>query len=780
MNRTDISGHTIPSAGSVDHVKGRSLFIDSLPMRQDEIHLGLIISSHGSGLIETIDISEIERMPGFIAAFTASDFVNNRWGPVVKDTPFLAEKRVNYAGEPIVLIAFDNKNALRQAQKKVHICLKDETSQAVFTIDQALASNSFFPDTLGISRGNLDLGFSASDHILEGTLHIQGQEHFYFETQAAIAIPEEGGCLKILSSTQHPTEVQHVCAHALGLSFQHINCDVNRMGGAFGGKESQASHIAALAALAAHKTGRPARLVLEREEDMEITGKRHGFLCRYKVGYSHQGKIQALKTELFADGGYYLDLSPAILQRALLHLDNCYYIPHFDSVGKICRTNTAPNTAFRGFGGPQGMAVIENIIEDISVKLRRDSLAIRKINIYGAKPEYSHTPYGQKLENNLLPELFNKLEHSAKYSERRLSIDQFNKENKILVRGLALTGTKFGISFTTRFLNQGNALVHVHRDGSIQVSTGATEMGQGVNSKIQGVVADAFGIPLVKVRVMTTSTEKNANTSPTAASSGSDLNGAAALAACDKIKERCANIAAQWLSRENPINTLEELEIKPNISTEYIVFRDGQVIDRMSKASMPLTELINLCYFNRISLSDYAHYKFPGLSFDARSGQGKPFFYFTQGAAATEVSVDRFTGEVKVIRTDILMDLGRSLNALIDYGQVAGAFVQGLGWVTSEDVYREKGKLISRSPTTYKIPNINDIPREFIIDFLENSGNQINLHGSKAVGEPPLPLALSVWCAIKNALSYIYPDKILALPLPATNEAIIMVQQRSI
>ena len=617
----------------------------------------------------------------------------------------------------------------------------------------------------------MDAAFKNSDHTLQGTFICGGQEHFYMESQAAIAYPTEDGQIEVHSSSQHPSETQRVVAHATGLPFHKVVCVVKRMGGGFGGKESQAAPIAAYAAVVAQKLQRPARCILTKDEDMKITGKRHPFQNEYVVSFNKDGVITGLKAILQSDGGAYADLSASILERAMFHIDNAYFFENCHIEGVCYRTNNHPNTAYRGFGGPQGAMTIESIMEDIAVFLKVDAFEVRRVNIYEGKRNI--TPYGQSVENNMLPALFDGLLDRANYKNRVASIKDFNKQKTGKLRGISLTATKFGIAFTAKFLNQGNALVNLHLDGTVQVSTGATEMGQGVNSKIAQIVAHALGIDYLDVKVMSTSTEKNHNTSPTAASSGSDINGAAALSAVNKIKAKLSSLAVLHFRGEK-FTDASDLEVgKGELSTD-IVFKNSKVLQLSTKKEMPLKELINIAYFNRVSMGAYAHYKTPGLGFSKEKVEGKAFNYFTQGTVATEVEICEYTGELKILRTDIFMDLGRPLNPGIDRGQVTGAFIQGMGWVTSENLYySDKGNLISHSPTTYKIPNIQDTPRVFNIDFISNDDNECNVHRSKAVGEPPFLLGISAWTAVKNALSY-RSDNIIDIISPATNEVILM------
>jgi xanthine dehydrogenase large subunit len=526
-------------------------------------------------------------------------------------------------------------------------------------------------------------------------------------------------------------------------------------------------------------------LALSKDDDMVITGKRNPFQISYDVGFNSEGKILALDAKLFSDGGAYADLSTSIMERAMLHSDNAYFIPHMRVCGQVCRTNYHPHTAFRGFGGPKGVALIESVLEDVARETGKDALDIRKLNCY--KPGEDITHYGQKVENNLLPGLFEKLETDSDYRKRREAIKAWNQkaiETGGNPRGLSLTAVKFGISFTTRFLNQGNALVILHTDGSVQVSTGAVEMGQGVNSRIASIVAEEFGLPLSSIRMMPTSTEKNANTSPTAASSGTDINGAAAQKACLEIKKRLAALALKlkdtskdlWPSKTAGLGTAPEIELGKEIETSLtqVAFENGQVILRDKSFQLKFSDLVREAYLNRISLSEYGHYRIPDLGFDKLKGKGRAFLYYTQGVAASEVELDRDTGEVKVRRVDILMDLGRPINYGLDVGQVTGGFIQGMGWVTTENlVYNQDGFLLSHSPSTYKIPSIQDTPRIFNANLVHNEGNTVNVKSTKAVGEPPLLLCLSVWTAIRDAVMSYQGNKVIPMAIPATSERIL-------
>lgn len=727
-------GGSLPHESSLSHVTGASVFIDDRPRVQGELEVGFAGSPVSAGRLKRVDAAAALSLPGVVAVFTARDLSCNRWGSIVRDQPLLVENAIGYIDEPVCVIAAESREALAAARRAIRI--EVEEHPPVFDIDEALAKGMILYRSKGLGRGDAAGALARAPHRLSGELEIGGQEHFYLESQAAVAYPLENGQLEVHASTQHPTEVQHVCAEVLGLRHHQVVCVVKRLGGGFGGKESQAAPFAAMAALAAVKLGRAARLVLDKDQDMRATGKRHPFKNRYEVGFDAEGRILALNVELRADGGAYMDLSPSILERAAFHADGAYHVEDVRVEGVVCRTNRAPNTAFRGFGGPQGNLTMENILEEVALFLKKDAYEVRRLNVYGGEGRQT-THYGQLVENNLLPRLLSRLYETSDYAERRRAVRRANAERSDKLRGLAMTAVKFGIAFTSRFLNQASALVNVHRDGTVQVSTGAVEMGQGVNTKIQQVVASAFFIPEEMVRVMPTSTEKNHNTSPTAASSAADLNGAAAFEACAQIKARLG---------------LAEAGLPEGVSWP---------------------ELVDKAYRSRVCLGAYGYHRTEGLDFNEETRRGRAFKYFTQGAAVSEVEIDAYTGDLKIVRADLLMDLGRSLNPGIDRGQVAGAFIQGAGWLTTEClVYDGNGRLASHSPTTYKIPSVQDVPRIFNIDFIDNGGNEVNLHASKAAGEPPLLLSACVLLAVKNALSY-RTEGIPALRCPATSEEIL-------
>jgi len=758
-------GQSIPHDSARGHVTGESIFIDDIPPARNELFIEIVGAPIAHGKLKSVNVEDARNAPGVALVLTAADIPGHReFGPVVQDEHLLVTDEIFHLGDPVVIIAAETREAARRAKKLVQIDV--EPLKPIFTIDHAIAAGNFIGGQRTIETGDVAAAFSSAPYTLEGTLDIGGQEHFYLEPQAARAIPGEGGQIVVHSSTQHPSEVQAIVAEILNIPFNHVTVVTKRMGGGFGGKETQAAAPAAMTALVASITGRPTRIVLDRDTDMAITGKRHPFKNFWKVAFDDQGMMLGIIIDHFSNGGCTTDLSFAVLERALLHSDNAYYLPNARFTGRICRTNLPSNTAFRGFGGPQGVAAIESIIEEIASHLKIDALDVRKRNCYGVGAR-NVAPYGQIILNNTLPEIFQTLERTCDYQSRRHQIDAFNASSATHLRGLSMTAVKFGISFTRRTLNQANALVNVYLDGSVMVSTGATEMGQGVNTRIRQIVADELGIDYANVIVAATSTDKNNNTSPTAASSGTDLNGAAAVDACARIRERMKDHLATVLS--DPAAGLA-----PEAS--QILMQSGEVFDtRMPERRITFKKAVQLCYEARVSLGERGFYITPGVDFNRETGKGNPFLYYTSGAAVSEVLIDRYTGEMKVTRVDLLMDLGKAINPSMDMGQVVGGFIQGMGWVTTEQLcYNTHGELLSHSPTTYKIPGIGDVPRIFNVAMLDNPHSKLSIKGSKAMGEPPLLLGISVWTACKNALSYLSPHRAAPLQLPATGESLLM------
>jgi xanthine dehydrogenase large subunit len=743
-------------------------FIDDLLPQHGEVFVGVIGSPVAKGKLKGIFVEDVLKEKGVYAVYTAKDLVKNRWGNIKKDQPILVDEQIEYHSEPIAIVACESREVFWQAKRKFKLEIIEETP--VLDPIEAFNKKMFLYKGKHFTRGNIDKAFKESKYVHKGSLHIGGQEHFYLENQTALVRPVEH-MLEVWSSSQCPTETQHVVADAVGLPYHHVTCSVRRLGGGFGGKETQANPLAALAGICAYKLKKSARLVLSKDEDMQITGKRHPFIINYEVGFNNEGIVNALKIFFIADGGAYLDLSPAILDRAHYHADGAYYFENIDIQGVAVKTNHHSNTAMRGFGAPQAYLNIENIIEEIAFILKKDPAEIRLKNLYG-KSDRNITPYGQLFTNNILAELSEQLLSSSNYKERRKEIEIHNQNHaNQTLRGLSFSTCKFGISFTNKFLNQASSLVNVHLDGSVQVSTGVVEMGQGVNSKLQQIIATELGISKSQVQIMATSTEKNHNTAPTAASTGFDLNGSATLKAITKIKKRLAVLALQFW-RTGEFKEPEENDLNKAYEDQELLnevhFIDGLIYNKEKKTSIGLIELLNNAFRCRLSLGELAFYKTP-LELNS------PFYYFTQGAGVSEIEIDLVCGAVRVIRTDLLMDLGKSADPLIDRGQITGAYVQSLGWLLIESLsYSEQGELISHSPSTYKIPTAYEAPKEWHIEFFKNDGHNKNIYSSKAAGEPPYLLSFSVWLAVKETLSKYNQILCSELKVPATPEEIIM------
>ena len=637
-----------------------------------------------------------------------------------------------------------------------------EELKPIVTIQQAMKAKSFLDDPIVVSSGDSKSAIKSASNQLTGSLEIGGQEHYYLEGQVAISIPTEDNEMVIHSSTQNPTEVQHLVSHVLNVPQNAIEVVTRRMGGGFGGKETDASQLACVCAIFSEKTKRPVKARLSRKDDMLLTGKRHDFVANYEVGFDDQGLIKGITMDLAARCGYSLDLSMAIVSRALFHSDNAYYIPNATFTGYLCKTNTASNTAFRGFGGPQGMLAIENIVEEIANTLGLDPLEVRRSNFY-QKNENNVTPYNQVIEDNIINEITDELISDSNYHSRRKEIDKFNKDNRYLKKGLAFSPVKFGISFTTQFLNQAGALVSIYKDGSIHLNHGGTEMGQGLFIKVAQVVANEFGVDVSRVKVSATSTAKVPNTSPTAASSGSDLNGMAAREACLRIKSNLINFAKEYF----------------DVNESAIKFEDSTIL--VDKKQIPFDEFISLAYLNRVELFSNGFYKTPKIHFDPVTQKGRPFFYYSYGACVSEVIIDCLTGEYKLLAVDILHDVGASLNPAIDIGQIVGGYIQGMGWLCSEELkWNDSGALLTTGASTYKIPAIGDTPEHFEVKIKPHISNHENtIHKSKAVGEPPLMLAISTWLSIKNAIFNANKENISGLNAPASFEQVFFSLNKS-
>jgi len=756
-----ITNH-LPHESAHEHVRGKAVFIDDMAVPEGMLVGQVVFSPVAKGRIRCLDTTQARQVPGVNAILTASDIPGeNQMGPVVHDEPCLAAGEINCIGQAVCLIAAETAEAAREAAGK--IILEIEPEEPVQDIRTAIATSSFFGPERVILRGDPGAILPECQYYIEGELETEAQEHWYLETHASLCIPGENQEMLVYSSSQHPSETQAIVAEVLGIGRNRVTVEVKRMGGAFGGKETQANHVAAWTALLAQATNKPVKIRLNREEDQRYTGKRHPFLAFYKAGFREDGILQAVSISLFSNGGCATDLSWAIMERALFHTDNAYYIPHFKVTGQVCKTNLPSNTAFRGFGGPQGMAVIEHILDTVARKLRLDPAIVRYKNFY-SEGEKAVTHYGKIVENNRLQVLYDKILRSSDYEVRRKSVLEFNKVQEFRRRGLALTPVKFGISFTTSFLNQAGALVNIYQDGSVNVNHGGTEMGQGLHTKIRKIASDELGISPEFVRIEPTNTGKVPNTSATAASSGSDLNGMAVSVAAAKLKNRLSEVAVKVFTERTG----------NEVQTAAIVFRNDKIW--LNEDSIPFPELVKIAYLNQISLSATGYYRTPGIFWDKEKGRGNPFYYFAFGMSVSEVEVDLLTGHVTLLRTDIINDSGSSLNPAIDLGQVRGGFIQGVGWITTEDIkYGNSGQVLNASPDTYKIPVISDIPPIFNAELLEPIHNPGTIQGSKAVGEPPFMLALSVWMAIRDALASTTDAEMIQLGIPATNEKILLL-----
>ena len=756
----DMSSHKVGQSqrheGAHLHVSGRAVYIDDIPLPANTLHAAFGVSRIAHGRIKGMDLSPVQALPGVVALALPGDIPGeNNYGGIVHDDPIFAEGLVQYAGQPLFAVAAKSYAAARKAATLARIDYEEWTP--LLDIRSALAAQSYVIPSQRLVRGQPATELDAAGKRLQGSVVMGGQDHFYLEGQIAIAIPQEDGTLLVHSSTQHPTEVQHIVAHALGKHAHDIVVQCRRMGGGFGGKESQPALLAAAAAILAVKTGRPIKLRLDRDADMIITGKRHDFLADYDVGFDSDGRIQALKLMLASRCGYSADLSGPVNDRAICHIDNAYYLPHIELLSHRCKTHTVSNTAFRGFGGPQGMMVIEGIIDDIARHLGRDPLEVRKANFYGIG-ERNVTPYGQTVEDNVIHEITAQLTASSNYAERRQQIAAWNAANPVIKRGIALTPVKFGISFNATIYNQAGALLHIYNDGTVLLNHGGTEMGQGLFTKVAQVVAAELGVPLSTIRVSATDTSKVPNTSATAASSGSDLNGKAAQAAAQTLRGRLTAHACEAYG----------------VTAEEVQFADGMV--RIGEKTLSFAELVMQAYHARISLSSTGFYRTPKIHWDKTTLSGRPFFYFAYGAAVSEVAVDTLTGETQLRRVDILHDVGTSLNPAIDLGQIEGGFLQGAGWLTSEELWwNSKGELKTHAPSTYKIPTVRDWPAEAHVQLLERTPNREDtIYHSKAVGEPPFMLAISVFHAIRDACAACGPaHAVTGLTAPATPESVL-------
>jgi xanthine dehydrogenase large subunit len=767
VNEPRLAAADLPAHGGVGvalrhesahlHVAGEATYVDDILEARGTLHAAFGLSARAHARIRALDLAPVRAAPGVVAVLTAADIPGeNNVGPILHDDPILADGEVQYLGQPVFLVVAETVDAARRAARLAQVDYED--LPAILTIEEALAQRSFVLPTVTLARGDAERAIAGAPHRLKGALRIGGQEQFYLEGQIAYAVPKEDGDMLVYNSTQHPGEAQAQVAHALGIDLHRVTVECRRMGGGFGGKETQGTLPAAAAAIAARHTGRPVKLRYDRDDDMRITGKRHNYRVEYEVGCDEAGRILGLELVLASQCGFSADLSGPVNDRTVMHADNAYFLPHVRIVSHRCRTHTQSNTAFRGFGGPQGMLAIEEVIDAIARHLGLDPLAVRRANFYG--PGRDLTPYDMRVEDFVADRLCDELEKSSEYAARRAAIGAWNATSPIVKRGIAITPVKFGISFTATFYNQAAALVHVYAaDGTVLLNHGGTEMGQGLFTKVAQVVAHEFGIDVDRVRVSASDTARIPNASATAASSGSDLNGKAAQLAAREIKARLAAFAAERFG----------------VAPDAVRFA-GNAVEIGAVKRLPFAELVRLAYHARIRLWAGGFYTTPKIHYDPKTLRGRPFYYFAYGAAVSEVAIDTLTGETKLLRADILHDVGRSLNPAIDLGQVEGGFVQGAGWLTSEELWwNENGALMTHAPSTYKIPVAADVPADFRTRLWSRGENaEDSIHRSKAVGEPPLMLAISVFLAIKDAVAAAGDGRLAPrLDAPATPEAVL-------
>lgn len=737
-------------------VAGEAVYVDDRSALRGELHAAVGQSTIAHGNIISMDLSAVKAAEGVVKVMTVEDVPGHTdIGPVFPGDPVLAIGKVEFIGQPLFAVAATSYELARKAVKLAKV--EYEELEAVLTVKDALAKQNFVRPPYTMKRGDSQTAIDAAEHQLSGEIIVGGQEHMYLEGQISTAVPTEDGGMNIYTSSQHPSEVQKLVAEVLDIPLNKVLVDMRRMGGGFGGKETQAAPWACIAALLANETKRPVKFKLGRMDDMVMTGKRHPFENNYTVGFDSSGQIKGINLEVNGNCGYSPDLSDAIVDRAMFHSDNAYFLDQATVTGNRCKLNTVSHTAYRGFGGPQGMMTIEMVMDDIARHLGKDPLEIRKVNLYG-QGERNETHYHQEVEHNNLPEIISALEESSDYQARRQAVKAFNANNSILKKGIALTPVKFGISFTVQHLNQQGALVHVYTDGTIHLSHGGSEMGQGLNTKVAQIVAEVFQVDVDTVGCSAARTDKVPNSSPTAASSGTDLNGKAAEAAAKTIKQRLIDFACE----------------KYQVEAEQVQFENNNII--VGEQTFSFAEFSQIAYMGRVSLSSTGFYKTPKIHYDRATGKGRPFFYYATGAAVSEVLIDTLTGEYKNLRTDILQDVGHSINPAIDIGQIEGAFVQGQGWLTTEElVWNEQGRLLSNNPATYKIPAINDAPEDFRVALVPDAPNREHtIYNSKAVGEPPFMLGMSVWSALKDAISSVADYQISpALDTPATPERVL-------
>ena len=746
------------------HVTGGATYVDDIPAPRGTLHLAFGLSETAHGRIKRMDLSRVRAAPSVVAVITSEDLPGaNDVSPVPVPEPLLAEGTVHFAGQPLFIVAAESHHAARAAARKAEVDY--DPLPAILTFDEAIAANADLDEPMICTRGNPDAAISSASHIVEGRIEIGGQEHFYLEGQIALALPSESGTMTVQCSSQHPTEIQHVVANALGVPMSSVKAEVRRMGGAFGGKESQGNSLACACAIAARLTGKACKMRYDRDDDMVVTGKRHEFRIEYRAGFHADGRIAGVDFKHFARCGWSHDLSIAVADRAVLHSDNTYFLPSFKIVSRRLRTNTQSATAFRGFGGPQGTIGIERVMDHGASALGLEREVVRRVNYYSAPdsapPQTTH--YGMAVEDCVIGEITDELLEKSEFAARQSEIREWNAANPCIKRGIALTPVKFGISFTLTHFNQGGALVQIYKDGSIRMNHGGTEMGQGLFVKIAQIAADAFGQPLEAVQLTATDTSKVPNTSATAASSGSDLNGMAVKNACDELVGRMLRLLAEL----------------HQTSVEEVQFADG--LFRVGNESYEFRDAVRMAYEHRVSLSATGFYSTPKVSWDRMKCRGRPFYYFAYGAAVSEVAVDLLTGENRLLRSDILHETGKSLNPAIDIGQIEGGFVQCAGWLTTEElVWDDNGRLKTHAPSTYKIPACSDRPPVFNVHLWDKGRNrEDSIYRSKAVGEPPFVLGISVLAAISDAIGScgdgsIFPE----LDAPATPERVYWTAKR--
>jgi xanthine dehydrogenase large subunit len=763
--------HTPRRHDSADkHVSGAAIYADDVPEPRGMLHCHIALSTKARATLTKVDLSAVRTAPGVVAVLTADDIPGeNNTGPVVHDEPMLAASEVtggevHYAGQALFVVAAETIEQARAAAGRAVIGYAEETP--ILSVAEAMAAGSLLQEPYRMARGDARAAIDAAAHRLQGRITFGGQDQFYLEGQVAIAYPGEDADVHIISSNQHPSECQQIVAHVLGVPSHVVTVETRRLGGGFGGKETQGNLMAAGAALVAKKTGRAAKLRLDRDDDMVLTGKRHDFVIGYEVGFDGDGRIEGIRFEQMARCGWSTDLSHAICDRAMFHADNAYYLPAAEIVSYRCRTNTVSNTAFRGFGGPQGMMGIERVIDEIAFALGHDPLDVRRVNFYEPQDgpgERVMTPYHMTVEDSVIDRIVDELAESSDYAARRAAIRAWNAQSPVLKRGIALTPVKFGISFTTTFLNQAGALVHIYQDGSVMLNHGGVEMGQGLNTKVAQVAASELNVDLDRIRITATRTDKVPNTSATAASSGSDMNGMAVRDACGKLKARLARFACETM----------------NVTAADVEFLPNRV--RVGAQEIPFDDFVKRAYLGRVSLSATGFYATPKVHWDRAAARGRPFYYFAYGAAVAEAVIDTLTGENRLLRVDILHDVGKSLNPAIDLGQVEGGFIQGVGWLTTEELWWDgTGRLMTHAPSTYKIPACSDRPPDMRIAlWAEGMNRELTIRRSKAVGEPPLMLGIAALQAISDAVAAAGDYRVYAaLDAPATPERVLAAVER--